>query len=447
MILIYSVTFLISMVLLHYNMNIIASVLIISLAIFLYINDVIKTKNILNIKALFSIGFLIPFGLSLLKLSNLSTDYSLKTIISVFSMYFCIYLGYEYHNVFNRKKEDIVSKNTEFNFNEVFVYRTMLSLMAISFVSFLIEAIKMGFIPLLIKNTPHAYSTFHIFMLHYLTTIYIFVPAVATIYMYIKIKQNHFDTIIKLRVICSILFSVAMSILLVSRAQLISSLIYLTFMFIILFVDNIKTIYNSIKNNLKKDIKQLIITSSIIIVLLILITIRREHSVSYLKGIFDMKKNFPIFITQPYMYLAHGFENFNYLVNSLEGFTYGLRMFLPIWTLSFIKFFFPAHIVTQNYIIKEELTNTTLIYDVYGDFGIVGIIIFGFILGLIFYKMEKSLKEKNNNPFFYIFYIQIAQYSVLSFFQPFYSLTNTWTYFLLTMIFYYLYDIITVDKK
>ena len=452
MLLIYCITFFISILLMKYNMNIIASVLMMTLAIFLYLCDVKKTKNILNLRGLFSLGFLFPYGMSLLKLSNLSNDYSLKTYLTIFTTYFSIYLGYEFaswHENTHKKDDNKTEKIIEINysFNEKFIYRTLVSFMMISFICFIIEAIKLKFIPILIMNTPHAYSTFHIFMLHYFTTLYILIPAISMIYMYIKIKQNQFDTIIKLRVICAILFSITMSILLVSRAQLISSIINLLFMFIILFVQDIKKYINFFVSHIKKNIEIVVVASIFIFVLLLLITIRRSHSVEYLNSIFDMKnKNIPIFITQPYMYFTQGFENLNYMINNLQQHSYGIKIFMPIWTLSFIKLFFPAHIQFENYIIKEELTNTTIIYDLFVDFGFIGIIIVSILIGILFYKLQQNLSKENNNPFFYILYIMTANYTILSFFQPFFSLTITWTYYLVIIILYYLYNILNIEK-
>ena len=42
----------------------------------------------------------------------------------------------------------------------------------------------------------------------------------------------------------------------------------------------------------------------------VLLTFARGHDVSYLNGIFQMKNSeMPIFITQPYMYIANNYDN------------------------------------------------------------------------------------------------------------------------------------------
>ena len=114
----------------------------------------------------------------------------------------------------------------------------MLLTMAISFVAFIIEASILKFVPLFVKDVPHAYSTFHIFMLHYVTTFYIFVPCISVMYLYYELKSKHVTSIIKARVIISILYAVVMSTLLVSRGQLLMSMLMCLFMFAILLTKN-----------------------------------------------------------------------------------------------------------------------------------------------------------------------------------------------------------------
>ncbi|MFQ9701372.1 MAG: hypothetical protein ACLR0U_00840 [Enterocloster clostridioformis] len=50
----------------------------------------------------------------------------------------------------------------------------------------------------------------------------------------------------------------------------------------------------------------------------------------------------PIFITQPYMYIANNYDNFNCLVEQLVSHSFGLRMCFPVWALTGLKFLFPV---------------------------------------------------------------------------------------------------------
>ena len=81
----------------------------------------------------------------------------------------------------------------------------------------------------------------------------------------------------------------------------------------------------------------------------------------YLNGIFEMKNAAtPIFITQPYMYVANNYDNFNCLVENLAGHTFGLKMLFPLWALTGLKFLKPELVNFQIFVNKEELTTLTL---------------------------------------------------------------------------------------
>ena len=69
----------------------------------------------------------------------------------------------------------------------------------------------------------------------------------------------------------------------------------------------------------------MIVTGLLIMIpVYVLLTVARRHNVTYLNGIFEMKNSkMPIFITQPYIYVANNFENFNCMVEQLTAHTWG----------------------------------------------------------------------------------------------------------------------------
>ena len=76
--------------------------------------------------------------------------------------------------------------------------------------------------------------------------------------------------------------------------------------------------------------------------LYVVLTIARSHDVAYLNGIFEMKNPAtPIFITQPYMYIANNYDNFNCLVTELPAHSMGLKSLFPLWALTGLKFIKP----------------------------------------------------------------------------------------------------------
>ena len=143
----------------------------------------------------------------------------------------------------------------------------------------------------------------------------------------------------------------------------------------------------------------------------------------------------PIFITQPYMYIANNYDNFNCLVEELPRHSMGLRMLFPLWALTGLKFLVPQLVNFPIYVDKEELTTLTLIYDAYYDFGILGVALFCCILGGICALLVWELSQMRN-PVGYMIYAQAAMYMTLSFFTTWFSNPATWFYLGVTVIIY-----------
>ena len=139
----------------------------------------------------------------------------------------------------------------------------------------------------------------------------------------------------------------------------------------------------------------------------------------------------PIFISQPYIYIANNYENFNCLVEALPAHTWGIRMLFPLWALTGLKFLFPYLVSFPIYVNKAELTTVTLFYDAYYDFGIVGVLVFACILGAVCFLLVEKLKEMRN-PIGCLVYGQFAIYMMLSFFTTWFSNPTTWFYLAVT---------------
>ena len=177
----------------------------------------------------------------------------------------------------------------------------------------------------------------------------------------------------------------------------------------------------------------------VLIPVYLILTVARSHDVAYLNGIFEMKySKMPIFITQPYMYIANNYENFNCLVEALPEHSLGMKSLFPFWALTGLKFFFPQLINYPIYVNKKELTTLTMFYDAFYDFGWIGVLVFSCLLGLVAYLLVIKLREMRN-PLGYLLYAQMAAYLMLSFFTTWFSNTTTWFYLILTgvMALYY----------
>ena len=152
----------------------------------------------------------------------------------------------------------------------------------------------------------------------------------------------------------------------------------------------------------------------------------------------------PIFITQPYMYIANNYDNFNCLVEQLPSHTFGLKMLFPLWALTGLKFLYPSLVSFPLYVTKEELTTVTLLYDAYYDFGVLGVIAFAAVLGGVCGYLVKQL-DRMQNPAGFLLYAQIAMYMALSFFTTWFSNPATWFYLAATAVIWLLCE--AVNRK
>ena len=87
------------------------------------------------------------------------------------------------------------------------------------------------------------------------------------------------------------------------------------------------------------------------------------------------------------------------------------------------------------FVTKEELTTLTLVYDAYYDFGVVGILAFGGLLGAGCYWLTR-FRRKMTCPAGHVIYAQIAMYMMLSFFTTWFSNPATWFYLGVSAVIY-----------
>ena len=87
----------------------------------------------------------------------------------------------------------------------------MIALFSFTFIAFLIEVMILKFVPVFTVDTPHAYSTFHVFMIHYITTFYSFIPCFA-LCNYFKNPSRKMN---KIWIVISYVYVIIMAILMV----------------------------------------------------------------------------------------------------------------------------------------------------------------------------------------------------------------------------------------
>lgn len=400
-----------------------AGITLMLVAILLYVQTFLNTKNIVNLKGLFSLSWIGGQGIASLQLSELQSNWNIMTWVCFFLAFIFFSLGFDFKKILKKEKNNPTNHMVEHAVlqsdvvaKKVFVCMVLLTGASIG--CFVLEALVVGYIPLFSK-LPHAYSYFHISGVHYFTISCILIPALTVIYNRVVITKDKITTVFI--TICNTI-AIAIPILCVSRFQLLFAVMFAVVVYLLIYK--------------KITIKAILILFTIMILAYVLLTVARNHDITYLNGIFDMKyKKMPIFITQPYIYIANNYENFNCMVNQISTHTYGLKMLFPVLALTGLKFIFPQLTIFQAFITKKELTTLTIFYDAYYDFGVIGIAVFAFLLGFIAYKLTKAI-ENCTNPIMYLFYGQIAIYLALSFFTTWFSNPTTWFWIALTSIMY-----------
>ncbi len=408
---VYSICYLASYLFARCGQDSLAGVTLILAAVYLYSYDYRRTGNLLHLRGLLSVSWTGGQGIAALQLSRLQTDWQLETWACFFLAQAAFWLTFE---ALDRTMGEHVLGRPGKAWQKPAarpLYYCILGLSALWLTAFLIEAVYLGYLPLFMQGVPHAYSEFHVRGIHYFTVSCVLTPSLAVLYFLeggSKSSRKNF-TVTLLAVL-----SLVVPILCVSRFQLIFAVLAALFTYIA-YTGRVK-------------ISTVISLAAALIPLYVLLTVARSHDVEYLNGIFEMKNEAtPIFISQPYIYVANNYENFNCLVEALPAHTYGLRMLFPLWTLTGLKFFFPELVYFPIYIDKTELTTLTLFYDAYYDFGLLGVAAFSVLLGAAAFWLVNHL-GRFKNPVSYMLYAQIAVYMALAFFTTWFSNPTTWFY-------------------
>ena len=365
------------------------------------------------------------------KLSYLQTDWLLITWISfflavmafwwVFEVLTRLYDGWSAADMGSVYKY-YSSADSPLQANRILISMAVITL--VSILAFAFEAWRLGFVPMFSYGVPHAYSYFHIKGIHYFTVSCVLVPSLSVVYCLMMARRGRGLVRYKgfwLAVICDIV-AVMIPLFCVSRFQLILAVGMAVFTYISM-TGSFSLVYVGV----------LFVA---LIPAYVALTVLRSHSVEYLNGIFEMKNShMPIFITQPYMYIANNYDNFNCMAAELKHFSFGLKGLFPLWALTGLKFIFPSLADFPLFVTKEELTTVTLFYDAFYDFGVVGMVFFGGLLGGVCYLLGR-FRRKLTCPAGHVIYAQIAMYMMLSFFTTWFSNPTTWFYLIVSGIVY-----------
>lgn len=429
---VYLICYIVSFILARQHIYVLSGLVLIGAALWLYAGDYIRTRNLIHLRGLFCLFFVGGQGISCFKLSRLQTDWSLETWICLGVAVIAFWLAFE---VLTRLLDgwsaaDMQSVYRWFSSGDspLQAKRILISMGAVtgvSYLAFFFEAWRLGFVPLFSYGVPHAYSYFHISGVHYFTVSCVLVPSLFVVYSLMIARRGRGltrDHGFWLAMALTVL-SLAVPVLCVSRFQLILAVGMAVFTYI------------SMSRSFRPEYGLVLVL--LMIPAYLILTVLRSHSVEYLNGIFEMKNSrMPIFITQPYMYIANNYDNFNCLVEQLPSHSWGLKMLFPVWALTGLKFLVPSLVNFPLYVTKEELTTVTLFYDAFYDFGVFGMVLLGVLLGAGCYYVVRFCR-KPDCPVGHVFYGQIAMYMMLAFFTTWFSNPATWFYLAVTALIYF----------
>ena len=424
---VYLICYVISFFLARQHIYVLSGLVLIGAGIWLYLKDYRKNRMLIHLRGLFCLSFAGGQGISAFKLSRLQTDWAVETWACLAVAVVVFWAVFE---ILTRKFDGWTAADMQ----SVYRYfssadsplqakRILIAMSVItgaSALTFCFEAWKLGFIPMFSYGVPHAYSYFHVTGFHYITVSCVLVPSLFVIYAKMISRRGHGLTRDKGFWLAAALAVVAAAIplLCVSRFQLILALGMAAFTLL----------------SMSDDVNLLYIAGLVLFLVpaYLVLTVLRSHSVDYLNGIFEMKNSrMPIWITQPYIYIANNYDNFNCLVTQLARHAWGIKGLFPVWTLTGLKFMFPSLVSFPVFFTKEELTTLTLFYDAYYDFGIMGMALFGGLLGAGCYLVCR-FRRKAACPVVHMFYGQIAMYMMLAFFTTWFSNPTTWFYMIVT---------------
>ncbi len=385
-------------------------------AVYLYIHLVRQAGSLIELRAWFTLAWVGGQGIACLKLSRLQTDWHYMTWIAFCLIYLGFGIGYEWGQQYG-KVEEVELKKDDVLSGRLFLCIVMLAV--VSVLCFLFEATVGDDIPLFVGETHGSYY-YRATGLHYFTVSCILIPAITV--LYVKVSESVRNKRLLFLVPANVL-AVLLPLLYVSRFQLV---------FVVGFA-----VVTFIMVNKKIRLKTLGILLGLLVPVYILTVVHHSYDVSYLSQVFEMKySQTPLIISQPYMYVANNFENFNHMVVRLTEHTWGLRMLYPFFALTGLKRLFPQLAASEVFLIKPELTTLTMFYDAYYDFGVFGIFFFAFAIGMAA-KVLMSAIKKNCNPVVYLFYGQMAIYLGLAFFTTWFSNPTTWFWLILTGMMYW----------
>ncbi len=391
-----------------------------------------RSIDILSPTRVFIFIWAFAIGITDLKLSYFQETWStyswLVLLLGVISLpigIFSVYLMYSREDLL--KVSEIRQIFSGYAINQKRLFKSIVLIFIIYLISYISEILIEGYLPFFSSIPDKARIEWGVFGIHLFVNLF---PTISflIIVFYVLAKKTLLNTF---------LITTFFIILLVSYFFTLQR-----FNFFIWILMSLAFVYYTTN---KLRFKHILIAG--IVSLTILIFIQRVRLVAYVQNyiyvISKMKysENYA-FITEPYMYVVMNLENFTRGVSNLDRFTYGYFTADFFLALTGIKHWFADvfNIIERPFLISGYNTFSFL-WPYYYDFGILGVVVFpyiiGVIIGFLYYSMRKNPNLINVSFYSIAFYVL-----VISFFTNPLTMLNTVFNLLLTGII-----VISVDDK
>lgn len=433
----------VSSYLLNVKQPLIAGVILFVTGIIIYVIKCIESKSLFDTIGLTSAVWFITIGLSVVRLNVNQVPWIFTTWVSFYLTYVAFIIGY---TVFIQRNERHTASDKSLDYNMARkMFFGVIAYVVLIIVVFIVEIIIVKEIPAFSAN-PAAYVNFHVPMLHYLTVSCVLVfPFTYELFKSQYVQQSE-----------KIILGIVNVVMLLIPLLIVSRQLYIMHIIIALF-----TVAKD------KSIKSQILWSIVAVTLLGAgwggLSILRNQNAEYIDYVFnktvddneeteedsvdkfkkttdkqfgkDYAHNHDAVsgaISQVYMYLSFGYDNFNYNVIVQKEYDYGKNTFFPVIALSGAKFIVPQLEDTQrtNYI--QYYTTVPMTSTYYCDFGLLGVAVFMFLNGYIASYFEFRRREVAGN----LMDSMIRYSMIFCFFTCFFANATMWAYFIQIAIIY-----------
>ena len=396
------VAFMLSAICSSLEYNTAASTVLILAGLFIFYSLSRFTKNFLNSRGLFLLVWNVTIGLSCLKLhpSQGTWEVGTWTCFMLAALFFLF--GYDCGISLKGKKTRVIVSKV----SKITMFTTLCGIIILVFI---VEVYFSGGVPLF-SSSMSSYATFGLPYLHYITVTSATIPAIGVaLFNNQDITKSTKRVVIFFSLICALI-----PFALVSR-QLILQMV------IVFGVS-----YFKIHGLRKIKIKYVVGAGIALVVVWMFATGKRNQSDAYLSYALNLNSPVNARLYQLYLYITYNYDIFNDNLNTAAFSTLGFKSLNPLWTLIGVKNLWPESIVNFDHIKSIRVfTTARLVFTPYCDFGILGIVVYCFIVG--FYVQRVEHKANFYSDRVYVVKKSIVDYClVMSFFTCFFSNTMIW---------------------